>query len=258
MDSNEWFVASSKSKKKSNNKRNIVVSNSKLLTNSCHIEASHITFCLSDDVDEVKLIDNTISKLIQITEILRNYDFNKNLKEHISVIISLGIGNFMSSPLALLQLAILLNISKINNDSIVKKIYIFEPAFTNVEKAICHKLGIYLLKNKFGKYSIVEDINTYLDITNDSHPDHLHSEVIITTPDITPTINNNALDKNHSVIKSIPVITTSNPKPSRNSSPSHDNNFYLFYMPHCPYRLYCNVLWQNWFHLDRIFILGNR
>jgi SRR1 len=31
----------------------------------------------------------------------------------------------------------------------------------------------------------------------------------------------------------------------------------LFYMPHCPYRLYVNVLWANWDNLDSIAILGN-
>ena len=32
----------------------------------------------------------------------------------------------------------------------------------------------------------------------------------------------------------------------------------IFYMPHCPYQLYCNVLWANWFNLDSIYIIGNR
>jgi hypothetical protein len=32
----------------------------------------------------------------------------------------------------------------------------------------------------------------------------------------------------------------------------------LFFMPHCPYRLYCNVLWANWENLERIRIFGNR
>ncbi len=32
----------------------------------------------------------------------------------------------------------------------------------------------------------------------------------------------------------------------------------LFFMPHCPYRLYCNLLWRNWSALDRVSILGNR
>jgi len=32
----------------------------------------------------------------------------------------------------------------------------------------------------------------------------------------------------------------------------------LFYLPHCPYRLYCNILWANWDHLDHLYLLGNR
>lgn len=31
----------------------------------------------------------------------------------------------------------------------------------------------------------------------------------------------------------------------------------LFFMPHCPYRLYSSVLWQNWQHLSSVFIIGN-
>lgn len=32
----------------------------------------------------------------------------------------------------------------------------------------------------------------------------------------------------------------------------------LFYMPHCPYRLYCNVLWTNWHQLQHLCVIGNR
>lgn len=32
----------------------------------------------------------------------------------------------------------------------------------------------------------------------------------------------------------------------------------IFYMPHCPYQLYCNVLYANWTNLSEIFIIGNR
>jgi len=31
----------------------------------------------------------------------------------------------------------------------------------------------------------------------------------------------------------------------------------LFYMPHCPMRLYCNVLWSHWESLDSTIIYGN-
>lgn len=32
----------------------------------------------------------------------------------------------------------------------------------------------------------------------------------------------------------------------------------LFFMPHCPHRLYINLLWANWNRLDNLIILGNR
>jgi len=31
----------------------------------------------------------------------------------------------------------------------------------------------------------------------------------------------------------------------------------LFYMPHCPMRLYCNVLWSHWESLDSTIVYGN-
>lgn len=32
----------------------------------------------------------------------------------------------------------------------------------------------------------------------------------------------------------------------------------LFFLPHCPYRLYCNLLWANWEQLDSVYLYGNR
>jgi hypothetical protein len=40
---------------------------------------------------------------------------------------------------------------------------------------------------------------------------------------------------------------------------SSENDFNtFFFMPHCPYGLYCNTLWCNWDRLDSIVLLGNR
>lgn len=38
---------------------------------------------------------------------------------------------------------------------------------------------------------------------------------------------------------------------------SPEKSFSLFFMPHCPMRLYSNVLWANWFELSRLLIFGN-
>jgi hypothetical protein len=32
----------------------------------------------------------------------------------------------------------------------------------------------------------------------------------------------------------------------------------LFFLPHCPYRLYCNLVWANWENLSDVHIFGNR
>ena len=32
----------------------------------------------------------------------------------------------------------------------------------------------------------------------------------------------------------------------------------VYYMPHCPYRLYCNLLWSTWFALPNTILIGNR
>ena len=32
----------------------------------------------------------------------------------------------------------------------------------------------------------------------------------------------------------------------------------IYYMPHCPYQLYNNILWANWDRLQRVVVVGNR
>eukprot|EP01031_Cornospumella_fuschlensis_P036407 gene36407-44161_t len=39
--------------------------------------------------------------------------------------------------------------------------------------------------------------------------------------------------------------------------PDKFNGKVLYFMPHCPFRLYCNVLWDHWNELDNIVIFGN-
>jgi len=40
--------------------------------------------------------------------------------------------------------------------------------------------------------------------------------------------------------------------------PAVNNDNVLFFMPHCPYQLYCNLIWTNCTELNRLYILGNR
>ena len=50
------------------------------------------------------------------------------------------------------------------------------------------------------------------------------------------------------------------PMSSENRMGKHqtDSGPTLFFMPHCPHRLYINLLWENWSQLDSVIILGNR
>jgi SRR1 len=50
------------------------------------------------------------------------------------------------------------------------------------------------------------------------------------------------------------------PVSSENRMGKHqiDSGPTLFFMPHCPHRLYINLLWENWSQLDGVIILGNR
>lgn len=51
-------------------------------------------------------------------------------------------------------------------------------------------------------------------------------------------------------------VMTDNTKGFLSFSPT-DGACTLVYMPHCPYRLYCNVLWSLWSQLSNIFLVGN-
>ncbi len=52
------------------------------------------------------------------------------------------------------------------------------------------------------------------------------------------------------------AISTENLK-GKHEAIANNNKKTLFFMPHCPYRLYCNLLWQNWYKLCDIVIFGN-
>lgn len=140
----------------------------------------------------------------------------KTAPEGFSMMISLGVGNVLSSQSSLLQFALVLcireswqlsvvdaplahvdhDVSKItmpdgdiSNDL---KYQIFDPLFSAKESLVCRSLGLFVSdENRKGKHKAAKG----------------------------PT---------------------------------------LFFMPHCPYRLYVNLLWENWDNLENVIILGNR
>ncbi|RYG95026.1 hypothetical protein EON65_56585 [archaeon] len=46
--------------------------------------------------------------------------------------------------------------------------------------------------------------------------------------------------------------------PNRHVLQGTSKSTVLYFMPHCPFRLYSNVLWDHWHELDSILIFGNR
>ena len=132
-----------------------------------------------------------------------------------------------------------------------------------------------MLKNNYGKYNVDVDIETYVDedVVIELNKKHTINETM------TSAISSNTINYDSSNLSEMPtttnttstntiensVINMMNSNSSavtyQSSSPSQStkiNPVYLFYMPHCPYRLYCNLLWANWHSLHKIFILGNR
>lgn len=225
----------------------------------------------NENYEESKLIDITIFKLNELVNIFKTHHMNEALEgtvqqqgKYISSIVGLGIGNFSTSHLALVQFAIMLSLSSYvvtdvalnnnitSNDDVVSSnngsknlnsviengrsicMHTYDPVFTAVEIEICRRLNIRLLNNCQGKYSII-DLNQHC---------------------VEYIIGNNSSPNATSL--SAYMDPSGESKSSVNESTTNKQDVTLFYMPHCPYRLYCNVLWRNWFHLDRIMILGNR
>ena len=184
------------------------------------IEASKSTQSIEDD----RSLQEVVADCRRISQSLgKSSFFDRMMKEIINVdfkmchsIVALGIGQFSSSPSAILQLAMLLCIQEesmiisgedvtellskkdmnIRGQECIPKSHfeckLFDPLFSLKEIEVCCALGLLVSdENRRGKHS-------------------------------------------------------AEGKPT------------IFFMPHCPYRLYVNLLWENWNNLADIIILGNR
>ena len=192
-------------------------------------------------------------------------DKNEEVSNNIQQLVCLGVGNFATQPICLLQMAFLLclhrylsnNASsqsqeieekeckedregiehKENNDivfathhvislsatigetvPVTTRMYLYEPLLSSLEYECCQALGIQLLDNKRGKYN-VQELDACVQKCCDGKYDGDKRDDFF--------VSSNTLCKT------------------------------LFYMPHCPYSLYANVLWSNWNNLNHILVLGN-
>lgn len=150
-----------------------------------------------------------------------------------NTIVGLGLGT-LSSPTSLLQLAMYLCLCRkllidvtANTDDDLHNIssnrrVVYDPNMTSYDRSVCERLGITVLStNLKGKHRV----NNYTSINN-------HNGC---NASVHPSDDTSILDRQ-----------------------SDDGYSTLFFLPHCPYRLYCNLLWENWQDLDKLFILGNR
>lgn len=183
------------------------------LTN--HEKSHDNNLTVEDIINEFSPLLATLKKSDYLKRVLLS--LVKTAPEGFSMMISLGVGNVLSSQSSLLQFALVLSIREswqlsvadapllnVNHCDVSKtlsldgdisndlKYQIFDPLFSAKESLVCRCLGLFVSdENKKGKHKAAKG----------------------------PT---------------------------------------LFFMPHCPYRLYVNLLWENWDNLENVIILGNR
>ncbi len=122
--------------------------------------------------------------------------------------------------------------SSIDNESVFKKeqtqvpIYYYEPCILPIETELLEDVfHVCVLKNnEFGK------LHVHSMRREQERDDVGHRDVTYRDPSATAT---------------------------RTKQQQHPQSKTLFYMPHCPMRLYCNVLWSHWDQLDTTIIFGN-
>jgi len=201
-----------------------------------------------DDVnsydDVIKVINATIIELKQSSYYIKlieginsslasknsNSNDNSNSNEYkLTEIVSLGIGSFSRSPSALLQLVMTLCLAQEflhdNNDNNHNN-----HNNHNDDNDNNHNNHNNDSKNQTIKYNCM----VFDPIFNDV-------EVLVCTSLGLNVSKENKYGKHTAII----------------DNADDTNKITLYFMPHCPYRLYCNLLWKNWSHLGNIMIYGN-
>jgi len=191
-----------------------------------------------DDVnsydDVIKVINATIIELKQSSYYIKlieginssvasknsNSNDNSSSNEYkLTEIVSLGIGSFSRSPSALLQLVMTLCLAQ-------EFLQDNENDNNNDNNDNDNNDG----KNQTIKYNCM----VFDPIFNDV-------EVLVCTSLGLNVSKENKYGKHTAIIDNV----------------NDTNKITMYFMPHCPYRLYCNLLWKNWSHLGNIMIYGN-
>lgn len=205
--------------------------------NNVHRSSQLLDALKKDDVDDSK-IDDVISKCFKSSLAIEKTSFFESVIKELRVgslqcetIISLGIGKICSSPSSLLQLAMVISIEKELSTS--KEILEFSSAIA-IDSSRSNTPEVYNLDENIE--IVVPSIKSKYDF-----------KVNIFDPLFS--------DKEREVCRSLGfTVSDANLKGKHSSL----ENMTLFFMPHCPYRLYSNLLWANWDNLENVVILGNR
>jgi hypothetical protein len=191
----------------------------------------------NDDLDDSKLED-IISKCFKYSHALEKTSFFEGIIMEFcrgllqcEIIISLGIGKICSSPSSLLQLAMVVSIQKelSASDEIIES---------------------------FSTITIDDDYSCAADVRNhdknskiDISPIKLQYKLKVSIFD--PLFS----DKECEVCRSLGFTVSDENMKGKHPALKYKT---FFFMPHCPYRLYVNLLWANWDNLENVVILGNR
>lgn len=141
----------------------------------------------------------------------------KTAPKGFSMMISLGVGNVLSSQSSLLQFALVLCIRESWQLSVADGLFLY-----------------------------------------DDHGDA--SKIVMQDGDISNELKYQIFDplfsaKESLVCRSLGLFVSDENKKGKHKAANRPT---LFFMPHCPYRLYVNLLWENWDNLENVIILGNR
>lgn len=168
------------------------------------------------------ILVNFSKKNINIEE---NVDKNSSQNEIVSII-SLGIGSPYHSSSSLWQFSLLILLKKFLNTS---HLFYYDPLMDQDDEDLCSFFNLNFFDQETKKR--LEKKNEEKENNEDNKERYFLFPNLFTNQFI------------------FPLSST----PSKLAS----NQYVLFYMPHCPYKLYCNVLWTFWPSLSNLLIFGN-
>ena len=179
----------------------------------------------NDDGTDPEDVTNSCRKIL--LSLTKSVFMNLLMKEFVvtgfqecSSIISLGIGKFTSSPSALLQLAMVL---------------CMQNEITDASSTVVDNIA----------YDQDTSIASSTDVSKEITRHHINCKVFDPMFSL----------KERNICRNLGLDVSDENKRGKHRT---ENGPTIFFMPHCPHRLYVNLLWENWNNLGDVIIFGNR